>query len=223
MIRMLIIGYVFAIRSERQICREVQVSLAYWWFCNLGLEYTIPDHSGFSRARNGRFPESHVLRRVFERIVETGIEKGLVSGGGVAVDASLIEADANRQPSIAGVGWKKQIDPMAVSRAVKEYLSCRGDRDHGEGRHPGGRDGGGGALCLRDRAPEAGDMLRPHHQPMGGVDGDFERGAADGAEESLKVISPGSRAWQEAKTTDRKITCLWYCVANREGDRPFPI
>src|SRR5215472_8726821 len=113
MIRMLIIGYVFAIRSERQICREVKVNLAYRWFCNLGLEDAIPDHSAFSRARNERFRESDILRRVFERIVETCIESGLVGGEGFAVDASLIEADANRQRSIPGVEWKKQIDPTA--------------------------------------------------------------------------------------------------------------
>ena len=123
MIRMLIVGYVFAIRSERQICREVQVNLAYRWFCELGLEDAIPDHSAFSRARNERFRESDVFRRVFERVVGACIEAGLVGGEGFAVDASLIEADANRQRSIPGVEWKEQIDPVAASRAVKEYLA----------------------------------------------------------------------------------------------------
>ena len=55
MIRMLVVGYVFAIRSERLICREVQVNLAYRWFCKLGIEDAVPDHSAFSRARNERF------------------------------------------------------------------------------------------------------------------------------------------------------------------------
>src|SRR5689334_1640071 len=123
MIRMLIIGYVFAIRSERQLCREVQVNLAYRWFCDLGLEDSIPDHSAFSRARNERFRESDLFRRIFERVVETCIGAGLVGGEGFAVDASLIEADANRQRSIPGTEWKKQIDPAAASRAVKEYLA----------------------------------------------------------------------------------------------------
>ena len=117
MIRMLILGYVFAIRSERQLCREVQVNLAYRWFCALGLEDTIPDHSAFSRARNERFRESDIFRRIFEGVVETCIGAGLIGGEGFAVDASLIEADANRQRSIAGVAWKKQIDPAAASRA----------------------------------------------------------------------------------------------------------
>jgi transposase len=131
MIRMLIIGYVFAIRSERQICREVQVNLAYRWFCELGLEDAIPDHSAFSRARNERFRESEVFRRVFERVVGACIEAGLVGGEGFAVDASLIEADANRQRSIPGVEWKEQIDPVAASRAVKEYLATLNDAAFG--------------------------------------------------------------------------------------------
>jgi transposase len=131
MIRMLIIGYVFAIRSERQICREVQVNLAYRWFCDLGLEDAIPDASTFSRARNERFRESDIFRRVFERVVGSCIEAGLVGGEGFAVDASLIEADANRQRSIPGTEWKKELDPAAASRAVKEYLATLNDAAFG--------------------------------------------------------------------------------------------
>src|SRR3979490_2114332 len=69
MIRMLIVGYVFAIRSERALCREVQLNLAYRWFCGLGIEDKLPDHSAFSRARNARFRESDIFRRVFEHVV----------------------------------------------------------------------------------------------------------------------------------------------------------
>jgi transposase len=130
MIRMLIIGYVFAIRSERQLCREVQVNLAYRWFCELGLEDAIPDHSAFSRARNERFRQSDLFRRIFERVLGSCIAAGLVGGEGFAVDASLIEADANRQRSIPGVEWKKQIDP-AASRAVREYLATLNDAAFG--------------------------------------------------------------------------------------------
>jgi len=152
MIRMLIIGYVFAIRSERQLCREVQVNLAYRWFCDLGLEDSIPDHSAFSRARNERFRESDLFRRIFERVVETCIGAGLVGGEGFAVDASLIEADANRQRSIPGTEWKKQIDPAAASRAVKEYLATlnhaawRDRRCRGISRSPPSRGRG----CAND-------------------------------------------------------------------------
>jgi transposase len=123
MIRLLIVGYVFAIRSERLLCREVQVNLAYRWFCGLGIEDKIPDHSAFSRARNERFRDSDIFRRVFERVVEACIAAGLVGGEGFAVDASLIVADANKQRSIPGSEWKKDCDPQAASRAVKEYLS----------------------------------------------------------------------------------------------------
>src|ERR1700704_1185884 len=127
MIRMLIVGYVFAIRSERLICREVQVNLAYRWFCKLGIEDTVPDHSAFSRARNERFREGDVFRRVFERVVETCIASGLVGGEGFAVDASLIAADTNKQRSIAGQDWLRDRDPARSSRAVKEYLTTLDD------------------------------------------------------------------------------------------------
>lgn len=123
MIRMLIIGYVFAIRSERALCREVQVNLPYRWFCGLSIEGKIPDHSAFSRARNERFRDSGILRQVFERIVEACLAAGLVGGEGFAVDASLIAADANRQRSVPGSEWSKTRDPAAASRAVKEYLA----------------------------------------------------------------------------------------------------
>jgi transposase len=131
MIRMLIVGYVFAIRSERQICREVQVNLAYRWFCELGLEDSIPDHSVFSRARNERFRESDLFRRIFERVVTSCIEAGLIGGEGFAVDATLIEADANRQRSIPGSEWDRVRNPDRASRAVKEYLATLDDATFG--------------------------------------------------------------------------------------------
>jgi transposase len=127
MVRMLVVGYVFAIRSERLICREVQVNLAYRWFCKLGIEDAIPDHSAFSRARNERFRQGDVFRRVFERVVETCIAAGLVGGEGFAVDASLIQADANKQRSIAGQDWHKDRDRKSASRAVKDYLATLDD------------------------------------------------------------------------------------------------
>ena len=120
MIRMLIIGYVFAIRSERLLCREVKVNLAYRWFCGLSIEDTIPDHSLFSRARNERFRDSDIFRRVFERVVEACIAAGLVGGEGFAVDASLIAADANKQRSIAGKEWNKDRELMGF------YVARRG-------------------------------------------------------------------------------------------------
>src|SRR6202521_1939189 len=131
MIRMLVVGYVFAIRSERLICREVQVNLAYRWFCKLGIEDAILDHSAFSRARNERFRQGDVFLRVFERVVEACIGAGLVGGEGFAVDASLIVADANKQRSTPGAQWNKALDAQAVSRATKEYLATLDDAAFG--------------------------------------------------------------------------------------------
>src|SRR5499426_968304 len=131
MIRMLIVGYVFAIRSERLLCREVKVNMAYRWFCGLSIEDKIPDHSAFSRARNERFRNSDIFRRVFERVVEACIAAGLVGGEGFAVDASLIVADANKQRSIPGSEWQKTRDPETASRAVKEYLATLDDAAFG--------------------------------------------------------------------------------------------
>lgn len=123
MIRMLILGYVFAIRSERALCREVQLNLAYRWFCSLGIEDKIPDHSAFTRARNERFREHDVFRRVFERVVANCIKADLVGGTGFAVDASLIAADANKCRSTPGDEWSRDIDPATVERAVQDYLA----------------------------------------------------------------------------------------------------
>src|SRR5499425_2405388 len=131
MIRMLIIGYVFAIRSERLLCREVRVNLAYRWFCGLSIEDKVPDHSAFSRARNERFRDSGIFRSVFERVVGACIGAGLVGGEGFAVDASLIVADANKQRSIPGKQWSKELDAQAVSQATKEYLATLDDAAFG--------------------------------------------------------------------------------------------
>jgi transposase len=130
-IRMLIIGYVLAIRSERALCRDAQVNLAYRWFCGLSIEDKIPDHSAFSRVRHDRFRESDMFRRVFERVVEACIAAGLVGGEGFAVDASLIAADANKQRSIAGSEWNKTRDSHRASRAMKEYLATLDDAAFG--------------------------------------------------------------------------------------------
>jgi transposase len=122
MIRMLIIGYCFGIRSERRLCEEVHLNLAYRWFCRLGLDGDIPDHSTFSKNRHGRFRESDLLRRVFETVLQRCIGEGLVGGEAFAIDASLIKADANRQKGIEG---EKGLPPEAAGRAVKEYSCAR--------------------------------------------------------------------------------------------------
>jgi transposase len=90
MIRMLIIGHCFGIRSERRLCEEVHLHLAYRRFGRLGLDGAVPDHSTFSKDRHGRFRQSDLLRKVFETTVQHCIGEGLVGGEGFAVDASMI-------------------------------------------------------------------------------------------------------------------------------------
>jgi len=131
MIRMLVIGYCFAIRSERQLCEELRFNLAYKWFCQLGLEDRVPDHSTFSKNRHGRFRDSDILRHVFEQSVRRCMKEGLVGGEAFAVDASLIAADANKQRSMPGAEWNEIDHSKNASRAVKDYLETLDDEAFG--------------------------------------------------------------------------------------------
>ena len=158
MIRMLIVGYCFGIRSERRLCEEVHLNLAYRWFCRLGLDGDVPDHSTFSKNRHGRFRESDLLRRVFETVLRRCIREGLVGGEGFAVDASLIKADANRQKGIEG---EKGLPPEAtrpgsrrVSGRARRCGVRRRDRGHAQ-VHLAGRSGG-----TLDRSPWRAGLLR---------------------------------------------------------------
>jgi IS5 family transposase len=110
------------IRSERRLCEEVHLNLAYRWFCRLGLDAKVPDHSTFSRNRHGRFRQSDILRCLFETVVERCLREGLVGGEGFAVDASLIAADANKQRSALGSEWKAADLGPDACRAAREYL-----------------------------------------------------------------------------------------------------
>ncbi len=128
MIRMLLIGYVMGIRSERRLCDEVHLNLAYRWFCRLDLTDPVPDHSTFSKNRHGRFRHSDLLRHLFETVVARCIEAGLASGQRFAADASLIQADANRQNSSPQRDWApEKIIPDEAPRAVREYLDTLDD------------------------------------------------------------------------------------------------
>ena len=80
MIRMLLVGYCFGIRSERRLCEEVHLNLAYRWFCRLGLEDQVPEHSTFSKNRHGRYRDCELFRFVFESVVERCMDEGLVGG-----------------------------------------------------------------------------------------------------------------------------------------------
>lgn len=131
MIRMLIIGYCCGIRSERRLCEEVHLNLAYRWFCRLGLDGQVPDHSTFSRNRHGRFRQSNILRHLFEMVVRRCMAEGLVGGEGFAVDASLIEADANKQRSVPGDVWNVADISANACQAVKDYLATLDDAAFG--------------------------------------------------------------------------------------------
>lgn len=134
LIRMLVVGYCFGIRSERRLCEEVHLNLAYRWFCRLGLEDPVPDHSTFSKNRHGRFRDSDTLRFVFEQVLERCVREGLVGGEGFAVDASLVAADASRQRGVPG-GDADWSDRRSISRPVREYLAAL-DQDEVEKKTP---------------------------------------------------------------------------------------
>jgi len=132
LIRMLLVGYCFGIRSERRLCEEVHLNLAYRGFCRLDLTDQVPDHSTFSKNRHGRFRESDLLRHVFEMTVTRCMQEGLVGGQGFAVDASLISADVQKQNSSnPDDRAARQIDPDDAPRAVREYLDTLDDEAFG--------------------------------------------------------------------------------------------
>ena len=123
MLRMLIVGYCYGIRSERRLTQEVELHLAYRWFCKLDLDDQIPHHSTFSANRLGRFRESDLLRHIFERVVWSAMAMGLVKGEGFAVDASVLEANASRYHGKAPeeLEWTEK---QRQTRAVVEYLAA---------------------------------------------------------------------------------------------------
>lgn len=126
-IRMLVVGYCYGIRSERRLCEEVHLNLAYRWFCRLSLEDAVPDHSTFSKNRHGRFRESGTFRWLFDSVLRDCMAAGLVKGEGFAVDASIISADVNTarsQPANESVDWNNE---ALSTRAVREYLESLND------------------------------------------------------------------------------------------------
>ena len=180
MIRMLVVGYVFAIRSERRLCAEVQVNLAYRWFCQLGIEDTIPDHSVFCRARHERFRESDALRRVFEGVVAMCIAAGLVGGEAFSIDASLIKADVDKKKRVPGdqpIAWPKAGE---ASHAVREYLAvldaAQSDEDGGGGDSSDPNRGGSRRkppkeVSLTD--PQSAWVARPNTDPFFAYDANY--------------------------------------------------
>jgi transposase len=111
-----------------RLCEEVHLNLAYRWFCRLGLDGEVPDHSTFSKNRHGRFRDSDLMRHLFETVVGRCIAEGLVGGEGFAVDASLIKAEASRQNGVEG---SKGLPREMTSRAIAEYLAVLDDAAFG--------------------------------------------------------------------------------------------
>lgn len=125
MLRMLLVGYLSGIRSERRLCEEVHLNLAYRWFCRLDLADRVPDHSTFSKNRHGRFRACDLHRLLFEQVVAKCAAAGLVAGRDVAVDGSTIMADASREKKLKGTAAVDELRAReSVSRPVAEYLAA---------------------------------------------------------------------------------------------------
>jgi transposase len=120
LLRLLLVGYLYGITSERRLLEEVRMHLAYRWFARLDFSQEIPNHSTFSKNRHGRFRQSGVFREVFEEIVRRCLEVGLVEGKNLAVDGTLVRADASQQSRVP----RAQLAEVArVSRTVEQYLA----------------------------------------------------------------------------------------------------
>ena len=183
LIRMLLVGYCYSIRSERRLCQEVELNLAFRWFCGLGLEDAVPDHSTFSVNRHGRFRDSDILRRVFEQVVDQCVTAGLVGGEGFAVDAGH-----NAHRPIAGAG-RNAVRFWFLAAAQSRVQAVHRD-DHGRPVHAGERLGGKSRrrLCL------AGGARR--RVALGGADGrcNHHRTGRAGAS------GTASAAWRSSST-----------------------
>jgi len=120
LLRLLLVGYLYGITSERRLMEEVRINLAYRWFTRLGFEQEIPNHSTFSKNRHGRFRQSGVFRDVFKEIVQRCLEAGLVEGQELTVDGTLITANASPQSRMPR---ERLAEVAQVSRTVQEYLA----------------------------------------------------------------------------------------------------
>src|SRR6267154_1020110 len=119
LLRILLIGYLYGITSERKLVEELRMHLAWRWFTGLGFDQEIPHHSTFSKNRHGRFQESKLFEQLFEQIVRQCVEVGLVQGTHLSVDGSFIEANAAKESRIP----REQLAEAAqVRRTVRQYL-----------------------------------------------------------------------------------------------------
>ena len=119
LLRILLIGYLYGITSERKLVEELRMHLAWRWFTGLGFDQEIPHHSTFSKNRHGRFQESKLFEELFEQIVRQCVEVGLVQGKHLSVDGSFVEANAAKESRIP----REQLAEAAqVNQSVRQYL-----------------------------------------------------------------------------------------------------
>jgi len=119
LLRILLIGYLYGITSERKLVEELRMHLAWRWFTGLGFDQEIPHHSTFSKNRHGRFQESKLFEQLFEQIVRQCVEVGLVKGKDLSVDGSFVEANAAKESRIAR---QHLAEAAQVHRSVRQYL-----------------------------------------------------------------------------------------------------
>jgi transposase len=112
LLRMLLIGYLYGITSERRLCEEVQMHIGYRWFVGLNLEDKVPDHSTFSKNRHERFSESDLFQRIFDEIVNQCVSQGLLTGKHLTVDSTYVQANAAL----------KSLEPIVVTMGTGEYI-----------------------------------------------------------------------------------------------------
>src|SRR5580658_447198 len=118
-LRILLIGYLYGVSSERKLVEELRMHLAWRWFTGLGFDQEIPHHSTFSKNRHGRFQESKLFEQLFEEIVRQCVTVGLVQGKHLSVDGSFVEANAAKKSRIP----REQLAEVAqVNHTVRRYL-----------------------------------------------------------------------------------------------------
>src|SRR5215471_11033733 len=119
LLRILLIGYLYGITSERKLVEELRMHLAWRWFTGLGFDQEIPHHSTFSKNRHGRFQQSNLFQELFEEIVARCVAAGLVKGKHMSVDGSFIQANADHHSRVP----REQLAEVAkVNHTVREYL-----------------------------------------------------------------------------------------------------
>jgi transposase len=119
LLRILLIGYLYGITSERKLVEELRMHLAWRWFTGLGFDQEIPHHSTFSKNRHGRFQESQLFEELFEQIVRQCVAVGLVQGKHLSVDGSFVEANAAKESRIPR---EQLVEAAQVHHTVRQYV-----------------------------------------------------------------------------------------------------